>query len=150
MKKKTPTTHDPMLKQYLSEIGEFPLLTREEEVDIARRIQSGDSRALEKMINSNLRLVVRIATDFNGLGLELNDLIAEGNTGLMIAAERFDPDRGAKFSTYAILWIKQRIRRALSNHSRTIRLPVRVIAESAELARADANLYEQLERGRTD
>ncbi len=146
MKTKRTQKSDASIRHYLREIGQYPLLSREEEVALARRIQNGDSEARATMINANLRLVVKIASDFGGLGIDLADLISEGNIGLMTAAERFDPDRGAKFSTYAALWIKQKIRRALSNHARTIRLPIHVVAESGELGRAEAALSEELQR----
>ncbi len=108
---------------YLNEIGRVPLLTLQEERTLARRIKQGDPAAREHMIAANLRLVVKIARDYEGMGLPLLDLINEGNIGLMKAVERFDPTKGAKLSTYAALWIKQAIRRALDNQSRTIRLP---------------------------
>jgi RNA polymerase primary sigma factor len=149
MKAKNTQTTDASIQHYLRDIGQYPLLSRVEETEVARKIQAGDRAALETMINANLRLVVKVATDFNGLGVDLADLIAEGNIGLMTAAERFDPDRGAKFSTYAVLWIKQKIRRALSNQARTIRLPIHVVAESSELQRAERSLADELEREAT-
>jgi RNA polymerase primary sigma factor len=124
---------DRSLNHYLNQIGQTPLLTRQEEVELANRIRLGDSAARDHMIRANLRLVVKIAGDYQKCGLPLDDLIAEGNTGLIKAAERFDPSFGAKFSTYAAWWIKQSIRRALSNQSRTIRLPVHVIEKMNKL-----------------
>ncbi len=112
------------MKVYMQEIGQIPLVTREEEVDLAADIAKGSAAARHKLIQSNLRLVVKIAHDFKGLGLPLVDLISEGNIGLMKAVEKFDPSKGAKFSSYAAWWIKQSMRRALSNQSRTIRIPV--------------------------
>lgn len=131
-----PIMKNSPLDRYLADIGRVPLLTREEEVSLARRIARGDQAALDQMIRSNLRLVVTIAKDFAERGLCLEDLVAEGNRGLMKAAERFDPDRGVKFSVYAAHWIKQSIRRALSNQSRTIRLPVHVVEKLVRLERA--------------
>src|SRR5205823_13414400 len=115
------------LQLYLREIGQVKLLTPAEEVALARRIKRGDDKAREQMIKANLRLVVKIARDYEGQGLPLLDLINEGNIGLMKGVERFDPSKGAKLSTYASLWIKQSMRRALSNQSKTIRLPDHVV-----------------------
>lgn len=113
-----------LLALYCQEIGQFNLLSREEETNLARRVQAGDAAAREAMINANLRLVVWIARGFEGMGLPLLDLISEGNIGLMRAVDRYDPDKGAKISVYASFWIKQCIRRALCDHGRTIRVPV--------------------------
>lgn len=110
----------------MQEISQVPLLTVEAEVKLARRIRKGDEIAREHMIRANLRLVVKIARDYENLGLPLLDLINEGNIGLMKAVERFDPRKGGKFSTYGAYWIKQSIRRALANQSKVIRLPVHV------------------------
>src|SRR5881392_603399 len=109
------------LKRYLQEIGQFALLTPQEEIELAGKIKKGDAAARERMINSNLRLVVTIARDYVNLGLPLLDLISEGNIGLTKAVERFDPTKGSKLSTYAMWWIKQSIKRALANQSKTIR-----------------------------
>lgn len=114
------------LNLYMQEIGQVPLLTVAEEVKLARRIHRGDESAREHMIRANLRLVVKIARDYENLGLPLLDLINEGNIGLMKAVERFDPRKGGKFSTYGCYWIKQSIKRALANQSKVIRLPVHV------------------------
>jgi len=111
---------------YLREIGQIPLLTPEQEVALALRVQQGDDLAREHMIKANLRLVVKIAREYEGMGVPLLDLINEGNIGLMKAVERFDPEKGAKLSTYGALWIKQAIKRALANQGRDIRLPVHV------------------------
>src|ERR1700738_3501948 len=116
--------NDTGMKAYLREIGRIPLLTPQQEIDLANRIRQGDRDARALMINSNLRLVVTIAQDFANLGLPLLDVISEGNIGLMTAIDRFDPAKGAKLSTYASWWIRQFIKRALSNQSKTIRLPV--------------------------
>jgi RNA polymerase primary sigma factor len=141
---------DTALRLYLREIGPVPLLTRAEEVALAKRIQQGDEAAREQMIKANLRLVVKIASQFDGYGLPLLDLISEGNLGLMKAAERFDPGFGAKFSTYAMWWIKQAIRRALSNQTRLIRLPVHVNEKLLRLSKAATRLHEELGREPSD
>jgi len=114
---------------YLTEIGYSPLLSAEEEIELARKIQKGDQKARTKMIESNLRLVVKIARRYYKRGLEFLDLIEEGNLGLLRAVEKFDPERGFRFSTYATWWIRQTIERAIMNQSRTIRLPIHVIRE---------------------
>src|SRR5690349_2172494 len=126
---------DSAFRLYIREIGETKLLTPQEEIQLARRIQRGDLKAREHMIKANLRLVVKIARDYEGLGLPLLDLINEGNIGLMRGVERFNPAKGAKLSTYAALWIKQAIRRALGNQSKTIRLPVHVVDKMSKLRR---------------
>src|SRR5204862_3916460 len=138
------------LQLYLQEIGQVKLLTREEEVVLAKRIKKGDAEAREQMIKANLRLVVKIARDYDGLGLPLLDLINEGNIGLMKGVERFKPEKGAKLSTYASWWIKQSIKRALANQSKTIRLPVHVVDKVFHLRRAAAKLEEVLGREATD
>ena len=135
---------------YMQEVGKTPLLTREEETKLAAQVQRGDKRAREHMIKANLRLVVKIAHDYSNLGLPLLDLINEGNIGLMKAVERFNPKKGAKLSTYAALWIKQSIRRALSNQSKTIRLPVHIVDKVHKLHRANLKLTETLGREPTD
>jgi RNA polymerase primary sigma factor len=142
--------HGDTLQLYLREIGQVNLLTPKEEIRLARRIRRGDKQAREQMITANLRLVVKIARDYQGLGLPLLDLINEGNIGLMKGVQRFDPDRGAKLSTYASLWIKQSIRRALSNQSKTIRLPVHVVDKMAHVRKAEVKLRETLDREPTD
>ena len=138
------------LQLYLREIGQVRLLTPEEEIKLAKRIQRGDAEAREHMIKANLRLVVKIARDYEGLGLPLLDLINEGNIGLMKGVERFNPAKGAKLSTYAALWIKQAIRRALGNQSKTIRLPVHVVDKMAHIRVAERKLREDLGREATD
>ena len=112
---------DTAIKLYLREIGQVKLLTPQEEIDLAARIKKGDKKPREQMIKANLRLVVKIARDYEGIGLPLLDLISEGNIGLMKAVERFDPAKGGKLSTYGSWWIKQSIKRALANQSKTIR-----------------------------
>jgi len=131
---------------YLKEIGQTKLLTPQEEVALAKRIKKGDAKAREQMIKANLRLVVKIARDYEGFGVPLLDLISEGNIGLMKAVERFDPSKGAKFSTYSAFWIKQAIRSGLSNQSKTIRLPVHVVDKLTQLRRAEAKLFDEYGR----
>jgi RNA polymerase primary sigma factor len=141
---------DVILNRYLQEIGSIPLLTPEEEIQIARRIQRGDPAARERMIRTNLRLVVTIARDYVNLGLPLLDLISEGNIGLMKAVDRFDPDKGAKLSTYASWWIKQAIKRALGSQGKTIRLPDKVVEKIAHLRRVSAEISNELGREATE
>lgn len=130
---------------YLSEIGASPLLTAEEEVQLARRIAHGDEAARRQMIESNLRLVVKIARRYTNRGLPLLDLIEEGNIGLMRAVEKFDPERGFRFSTYATWWIRQTIERAIMNQTRTIRLPIHVVKELNVYLRMARELTQQLD-----
>jgi RNA polymerase primary sigma factor len=146
----TESLQGDSLQLYLREIGQVKLLTPQEEITLAKRIRRGDKKAREQMITANLRLVVKIARDYEGLGLPLLDLINEGNIGLMKGVERFDPKKGAKLSTYASLWIKQAIRRALSNQSKTIRLPVHVFDKLTHIRRAEVKLRETLDREPTD
>ena len=138
------------LELYLREVGQVKLLTPAEEIVLAKRIRKGDDLAREHMIKANLRLVVKIARDYEGLGLPLLDLINEGNIGLMKGVERFNPAKGAKLSTYASWWIKQSIKRALANQSKTIRLPVHVVDTVAQIRRVEARLHETLDREPTD
>ena len=140
----------PALQLYLREIGQVKLLTPAEEIALAKRIKKGDQHARDHMIKANLRLVVKIARDYDGLGLPLLDLINEGNIGLMKGVERFDPTKGAKLSTYAAWWIKQAIKRALANQSKTIRLPVHVVDKVAHIRKAEMRLQEELDREPTD
>ncbi|MCP5519697.1 MAG: sigma-70 family RNA polymerase sigma factor [Verrucomicrobiales bacterium] len=141
---------DSAIKLYLREIGLVNLLTPAEEVELAARIQKGDKAAREHMIKANLRLVVKIAHDYDGLGLPLLDLINEGNIGLMKAVERFDPAKGGKLSTYAAWWIKQSIKRALANQSKTIRLPVHLVDKISRMRRIAMKLHEVFGREPTD
>jgi RNA polymerase primary sigma factor len=138
------------LKRYLQEIGQFPLLTPEQEVELAGKIKKGDAAARERMINANLRLVVTIARDYANFGLPLLDLISEGNIGLTKAVERFDPTKGAKLSTYAMWWIKQSIKRALANQSKTIRVPVHLVDKVAKVRRVSLQMSDELGREPTD
>ncbi len=130
---------------YLSEIGFSPLLTAEEEVFFARRAQKGDAASRKRMIESNLRLVVKIARRYNNRGLALLDLIEEGNLGLIRAVEKFDPERGFRFSTYATWWIRQTIERAIMNQTRTIRLPIHVVKELNVYLRTARELAHKLD-----
>jgi RNA polymerase primary sigma factor len=141
---------DTSLKLYLREIGKVKLLTPDEEMALAARIKKGDKKAREQMIKANLRLVVKIARDYEGLGLPLLDLISEGNIGLMKAVERFDPQKGAKLSTYGSWWIKQAMKRGLANQSKTIRLPVHMVDKISRMNRASSRLQEALGREPTD
>lgn len=141
---------DTNIGLYLREISQVPLLTPEEEVKLAAQIKRGNKRAREKMIMANLRLVVKIAHDFSNYGLPLLDLISEGNIGLMKAVERFDPKKGGKLSTYASWWIKQSIKRALANQSKTIRLPVHLVDKIGKIRRVAARMTEELGREPAD
>ena len=141
---------DTAIKLYLREIGQVKLLTPQEEIQLAARIKKGDKKAREQMIKANLRLVVKIARDYEGIGLPLLDLISEGNIGLMKAVERFDPKKGGKLSTYGSWWIKQSIKRALANQSKTIRLPVHLVDKISKMRRLAMRLQEELGREPTD
>ena len=141
---------DTAIKLYLREIGQVKLLTPQEEIDLAAKIKKGDKKAREQMIKANLRLVVKIAHDYEGYGLPLLDLISEGNIGLMKAVERFDPSKGGKLSTYGAWWIKQSIKRALANQSKTIRLPVHLVDKIAKMRRLAMKLQEEFGREPTD
>jgi RNA polymerase primary sigma factor len=141
---------DTAIKLYLREIGLVKLLTPQEEIELAAKIKQGNKKAREQMIKANLRLVVKIAHDYDGLGLPLLDLISEGNIGLMKAVERFDPAKGAKLSTYGSWWIKQSIKRALANQSKTIRLPVHLVDKISKMGRTAMKLQEVLGREPTD
>src|SRR6195256_4351862 len=141
---------DSGLNRYLAEIGRIPLLTPQQEIELAGKIKKGDTEARERMISSNLRLVVTIAHDYANLGLPLLDLISEGNIGLTKAVERFDPTKGAKLSTYAMWWIKQAIKRALANQSKMIRLPVHLVDKIAKVRRVSLQMSDELGREPTD
>jgi RNA polymerase primary sigma factor len=138
------------LQLFLNEIRRHPLLTAEEEVELAKRIEQGDLEAKERMINSNLRLVVSIAKKYQGQELSLLDLIQEGIFGLIRATEKFDWRKGYKFSTYATFWIRQAIQRGLANKARTIRIPVHIGQRERKIARAERELSAQLGRDPTD
>jgi len=134
----------------MRDIGNIPLINIQEECILAARIKKGDDEAWAKLIQSNLRLVVKIAHDFKGPGLPLQDLISEGNIGLMRAAQKFDPAKGAKFSSYAAWWIKQAMRRALLEKSKCIRIPVTSAGKINKIRRARAELREKLDREPTN
>jgi RNA polymerase primary sigma factor len=138
------------LQLFLNEAGRYPLLTAAEEVELAKLIERGDARAKDKMINSNLRLVVSIAKKYQGHGLSLLDLIQEGIIGLIRAVEKFDWRRGYKFSTYATWWIRQAVQRGVANKSRTIRIPVHIVEREQKIARAERELSLKLERPPTE
>jgi len=144
------TESDNNLQAYLSEIAKTDLLTIEEEWELAERINDGDGKARDHMIRANLRLVVKIARDYANYGLPLADLVSEGNIGLMKAVEKYDPAKGGKLSTYAAWWIKQSVKRALSNQSKTVRLPIHMVDKIARLQRISNSLVEELGRKPTD
>lgn len=141
---------DSLLSLYMREAGQVALLKVEEEVALAKRIQRGDATAREHMIRANLRLVIKVAREYENLGMPILDLINEGNIGLMKAVEKFDPAKGGKLSTYAALWIRQQIRRALASQGKTIRLPVHVADRIYHLSQAEVRLRSQLGRDATD
>jgi len=138
------------LQLFLNEAGRWPLLTAEEEVELAKRIERGDKEAKDRMITSNLRLVVSIAKRYQGHDLSLLDLIQEGIIGLIRAVEKFDWRRGFKFSTYATWWIRQAVQRGVANKSRTIRIPVHIVEREQRMARAERELSTRLGRAPTD
>jgi RNA polymerase primary sigma factor len=138
------------LQLFLNEAGRYPLLTAKEEVELAKRIERGDREAKERMINSNLRLVVSIAKRYQGHGLSLLDLIQEGIIGLIRAVEKFDWRRGYKFSTYATWWIRQAVQRGVANKSREIRIPVHIVEREQKMTRAERQLMTKLGRAPTE
>ena len=141
---------DDSVKLYLREIGKIPLLSQEEELELAKKIIEGNEkekkRAKDKMAESNMRLVVSIAKRYSGRGLDFLDLIQEGNTGLLRAVEKFDPDKGFKFSTYATWWIRQAITRAIADQARTIRIPVHMVETINKVLRTQRRLTQELNR----
>ena len=141
---------DDSVRLYLREIGKIPLLNSQEELELAHRVVSGDKRAKDKMAEANMRLVVSIAKRYVGRGLDLLDLIQEGNTGLLRAVEKFDPDKGFKFSTYATWWIRQAITRAIADQARTIRIPVHMVETINKLLRTQRRLTQDLNREPTN
>ena len=148
-KKKRESSLQTPLETYLREINETALLSAQEEKDLARQIAKGDVRARDHMVRANLRLVVNIARGYTGKGLGLQDLIEEGNLGLLRAVEGFDPDVGTRFSTYASYWIKQSIKRALINSAKTIRIPAYMVELLSKWRRATVRLTEELRRNPT-
>lgn len=141
---------DDSVRLYLREIGKIPLLTAEEELELAHKVVAGEKRAKDKMAEANMRLVVSIAKRYVGRGLDLLDLIQEGNTGLLRAVEKFDPDKGFKFSTYATWWIRQAITRAIADQARTIRIPVHMVETINKLLRTQRRLTQELNREPTN
>lgn len=137
---------DDSVRLYLREIGKIPLLTPEEELALAQKVKSGDKNAKDKMAEANMRLVVSIAKRYSGRGLDFLDLIQEGNTGLLRAVEKFDPDKGFKFSTYATWWIRQAITRAIADQARTIRIPVHMVETINKLLRTQRRMTQELNR----
>ena len=137
---------DNAIRQYLSEIGRYPLLTAEQEMQIAWRVSEGNMEAQQQLIEANLRLVVSIAKRYNNQGIFLLDLVQEGNLGLIRAAQKFDPSRGFRFSTYATWWIRQAISRAVAEHTRTIHIPVHVVELIYKIKRISRHLYQELGR----
>lgn len=141
---------DDSVRLYLREIGKIPLLNAEEELALAQQVVAGDKDAKDKMAEANMRLVVSIAKRYVGRGLDLLDLIQEGNTGLLRAVEKFDPDKGFKFSTYATWWIRQAITRAIADQARTIRIPVHMVETINKLLRTQRRLTQELNREPTN
>lgn len=137
---------DDSVRLYLREIGKIPLLTSEEELALAQKVVAGDKKAKDKMAEANMRLVVSIAKRYSGRGLDFLDLIQEGNTGLLRAVEKFDPDKGFKFSTYATWWIRQAITRAIADQARTIRIPVHMVETINKLLRTQRRMTQELNR----
>jgi len=137
---------DDSVRLYLREIGKFPLLTAEEELNLSRKAAAGDKKAKDKMAEYNMRLVVSIAKRYSGRGLDFLDLIQEGNTGLLRAVEKFDPEKGFKFSTYATWWIRQAITRAIADQARTIRIPVHMVETINKLLRTQRRMTQELNR----
>lgn len=137
---------DDSVRLYLREIGKIPLLNAEEELALAKKVVSGDKKAKDKMAEANMRLVVSIAKRYSGRGLDFLDLIQEGNTGLLRAVEKFDPEKGFKFSTYATWWIRQAITRAIADQARTIRIPVHMVETINKLLRTQRRMTQELNR----
>lgn len=137
---------DDSVRLYLREIGKIPLLSAEEELELAHRVVAGEKKAKDKMAEANMRLVVSIAKRYSGRGLDFLDLIQEGNTGLLRAVEKFDPDKGFKFSTYATWWIRQAITRAIADQARTIRIPVHMVETINRLLRTQRRMTQELNR----
>ncbi|HEX6711419.1 MAG TPA: RNA polymerase sigma factor RpoD/SigA [Rubrobacter sp.] len=139
-----------LLAKYLAHIGQGNLLTHQEEIDLSMRAKAGDKRARQRLIEKNLRLVVSVAKKYRGYGLPFEDLIQEGNIGLMKAVEKFDPDRGFRFSTYATWWIRQAVQRAVADKGRTIRVPVHMTEKIRKVSRAISELALEIEREPTE
>ena len=139
-----------LMKTYMQDISIVPRLSKQDEIELAKKIRAGDESARQRLIKANLRLVVKIAHDYKGLGLPLLDLVSEGNIGLIRAAEKFDPGKGVNFSTYSSWWIKQSIRRALSHGNKTIRIPVAAARKMYKIRNAKTKLTNELGRTPTD
>ncbi|MFZ1801825.1 MAG: RNA polymerase sigma factor RpoD [Candidatus Saccharimonas aalborgensis] len=137
---------DDSVRLHLREIGKIPLLNAQEELELAQRVVAGDKKAKDKMAEANMRLVVSIAKRYSGRGLDFLDLIQEGHTGLLRAVEKFDPDKGFKFSTYATWWIRQAITRAIADQARTIRIPVHMVETINKLLRTQRRMTQELNR----
>jgi RNA polymerase primary sigma factor len=146
----TPNLASDPLEQFFAQVRRYPLLTAEEEIELAKRIERGDLEAKERMINSNLRLVIAQARRYQGQGLSLGDLIQEGMLGLIRAVEKFDWRKGFKFSTYGVLWIRQAIQRGLHNSGRTIRIPVHIGQRERKVSKVERELAAELSRDPTD
>jgi RNA polymerase primary sigma factor len=150
VRRKTNGETPEPLARYLAQIGQERLLTHGEEIDLGRRVRAGDKKAREKLIEKNLRLVVSVAKKYRGMGLPFGDLIQEGNIGLMKAADKYDPERGWRFATYATWWIRQAIQRAVADKGRTIRVPVHMGEKMRKMARVYNELSAELSRDPTD
>jgi len=146
MERRRSFGNDESLDIYLREIRRYPLLTRDEENEVAKLARDGDAAAMDKLVRSNLRFVVSVAKRYNKQGMPLEDLINEGNLGLVRAAQRFDPDRGYKFISYAVWWVRQAILNSLSQQSRVVRLPLNKAANLQKIGRASQELLQELER----